>query len=571
MVCIRFSASDIDLTETLAAAPWAGESYIGSFVGDLDGDGHKLTGITGQSDGQTACYGFISTLGGTISNLYIELDVKYPAWNAGGYGTHPFGTFANYFRAEMSNCVISLSQSLESGWIDLNNVGLFSYFCEEASMDNVLIIDRTTDSCLTQSALFTSTVADGWYDLDISNVVYVKESGINALTNLLPTLMSGYNAPVKEISNFYLVGSIADLYKEGAGYVLSADYIASTEYVNDETAWVANTAIAGECLTVVSAVDNKLMFGDIVVADIPQAVSTAEELYAALNSTSGSYYLTNDIDMYELMETEGYLWGADKTADAPYGYINEFGGKLDGKNFKITGIHGEDGGNGNYGFIDVLSGTITNCFIEITAGHCDWQGSYGTHSFGALANKLIGEVSNCVINLVLYKNGSGYNYHHSLGLFSYIQEDAVLKNVLVIDDSTDPYMEHAPLICSYAALGGNGQPSNIPTDVEDVVFIRTSLRIKVDYAPMMNGFYRLLPCFKSTGIQDLYLAGSFEEAITENGSYTLSDAFYDEANTDANSESYWEKSGTAMDCLNGITYAEGVVKLNGRAVYVVED
>ena len=563
--------ADIDLTETLAAAPWAGESYIGSFVGDLDGDGHKLTGITGQSDGQTACYGFISTLGGTISNLYIELDVKYPAWNGNGFGTHPFGTLAHFFRAEMSNCVISLSQSLESGWTDLNNVGLFSYFCAEASLDNVLIIDRTTDSCLTQSALFTSVVAGGHYELDINNVVYVKENGISSFTNLMPVLNTQYESPAKAINNFYLVESITDAAKEGAGYVLTSDYIASDEYNNGADIWTANTDVALDCLDVVSIVEDKVMFGEIVVGTIAQAVSTAEELYAALNSTSGSYYLTNDIDMYELMETEGYLWGADKTGAAPTCAIPEFGGILDGKNFKITGIHGEDGGNGNYGLINRLTGTIKNCFIEITAKHCDWQGSYGLHSFGTLAQILIGEVSNCVINVKLSKNGGGSNYHHSLGLFAYLQEGAVLKNVLVIDDSTDAFMEFAPLICSYAALAPEGEPSNIFTDVEDVVFIRTNLGITVSYPAFMNGFYRLLPCFKSTGIQDLYLADSFEEAIAENGSYTLSDAFYDEANTDPNSESYWVKSGTAMDCLNGITYAEGVVKLNGRAVYVVED
>lgn len=563
--------ADIDLTDYMTANPWAGKRYfINAFDGNIDGAGHKLVGITGQSDGLTSVYGFYSTLAGTIENLYIELDVKIPAWNP-AYGSHPFGSLAEFFKAEMSNCVISYSESLEAPQegFNLSNAGLVSYFCTEASMENVLIIDRSTDPALKNSALITSCGLDGFYDLDLTNVVYVKTNGIDTFDTMLPA-----NITNKDVENFYLVTSLADATVEGAGYVLSEEYLTSGELFNGEAAWTANTGVAAECLSVVTFADNKVMFGDIQIAEYStaKAITTGEELFNLFNSgVEGSYYLANDIDMYDLMETEAYSWGVDGANGIEYAPgcpCLDFNATLDGRNHKITGIHGIAGGNANYGLIRNFNGKLTNCFIEINAGYADWHGTYGVHSFGVLANNFAGEISNCVINMVCYKYGaSSTTYHRSLGLFGNVHEDATIKNILVIDDSDDATMEFRSLITSYAAA-----EMYRLVDVEDVVFVRTKLGITAEYEPFMNGFYSYLPAYKTTGVQDLYLADSLEEAITENGSYTLSDEFYNEENTEPNLEAYWEiSSGKAMDCLSGITYKEGVVKLNGRAVYEVPE
>ena len=570
--------ADIDLTEYMATNPWAGERYIEKFAGSIDGAGYKLTGITGMSDGQTANYGFFGHLSGTLTNLYIELDVKYPAWNGAGYGKVPFGTIASWFYGSIENCVISFSQSLESGSIDLNNVGLFSYFCKGASMEDVLLIDRTTDPSLTKSALLTSVVAGGHYDLDISNVVYVKTNGITDYTDMMmPWSHDAYEPAEMKINNFYVVADLADATVEGAGYVLSDAYLTGEEYTNDETTWTANTAVAADCLNVVTFADNKVMFGEVEIAEyfVPQPISTGEELFNLFNSgVTGSYYLTNDIDMYELMETEAYSWGVDGANGiqyAPTSPCADFNATLDGRNYKITGIHGIDGGNANYGLIRNFFGTITNCYIEIAARYtAGWQGTYGKTAFGTLANNFYGEISNCVIKIVATSNGSAY--HKAQGLFAQVSESATIKNVLIIDDSTDAWMEFRPLLSGYAAYVGDGSGWAYE-DVEDVVYVRTNLGLAQEVPSMMNGFAYLLPAGnKSYGINDFYVADSFEEAITENGSYTLSDDYYNAEITDSNSEAYWTKSSNvAMNCLSGITYKEGVVKLNGRAVYEVPE
>ena len=71
-------------------------------------------------------------------------------------------------------------------------------------------------------------------------------------------------------------------------------------------------------------------------------------------------------------------------------------------------------------------------------------------------------------------------------------------------------------------------------------------------------------------MNDLYIANSLEDANTVGGGYTLSDSYFVDSNKTYNGKELWvAPEGKAMDALNGITYENGSVSLNGNVVYTV--
>lgn len=111
------------------------------------------------------------------------------------------------------------------------------------------------------------------------------------------------------------------------------------------------------------------------------AVSTTEQFIAIASAPDKNYHLTNDIDL------RGNVWSP----------INNFTGKLDGKNFTIKNFAlSANSISSNYGFFRVNSGTIKNVkFADFTFNFSVYVTSNSTDISSVLVGTNNGIIENC--------------------------------------------------------------------------------------------------------------------------------------------------------------------------------
>ena len=245
--------NDIDCTEYMQAHPWQNETYISSFSGWLEGNNHKITGIFGEDDGLYAVYGFFGEFVGTFKDVYIEMNVKMPAWNGSSFygGSHSFGIFAFYFFGSLKNCVFNISLEVKKtggSYIYLNNAGFVSLACRGSEFDNVLIIDNSTQEYAKYRTLISPYSDQSEYKITTNGLVYVRNAGVfgketttfeDGFRCLLPD-----NGVCATMQDFYIANSLEDANTVGGGYTLSESYFADGNKVaNGKELWVAPNGV----------------------------------------------------------------------------------------------------------------------------------------------------------------------------------------------------------------------------------------------------------------------------------------------------------------------------------------
>ncbi|MBO5066943.1 MAG: DUF4838 domain-containing protein, partial [Clostridia bacterium] len=299
--------------------------------------------------------------------------------------------------------------------------------------------------------------------------------------------------------------------------------------------------------------------------NLEKEIYTAQDFFDAMSIGYGTFKLMNDIDCTEYMAE--HPW-ADRV------YISSFSGVLEGNNHKITGISGRDGGEvALYGFFNEFVGTFNNVYMELEIEMPPWNGTGnpffgGSHSFGMFAQFFLGKLNNCVFNVKLnvrQVDESNPIYLTNAGFVSYACKGSEFNNVLIIDNSTCEYANYSTLITHIADISDY----NITTN--GLVYVRTAGTFGKPNEIFDDGFACLLPekCV-CPQMNDLYIANSLEDANTVGGGYTLSDSYFVDSNKTYNGKELWvAPEGKAMDALNGITYENGSVSLNGNVVYTV--
>ena len=267
--------NDIDCTEYMQAHPWQNETYISSFSGWLEGNNHKITGIFGEDDGLYAVYGFFGEFVGTFKDVYIEMNVKMPAWNGSSFygGSHSFGIFAFYFFGSLKNCVFNISLEVKKtggSYIYLNNAGFVSLACRGSKFENVLIIDNSTQEYAKYRTLISPYSDQSEYKITTNGLVYVRNSGTFGLAN--ETFNDGFrcllpdNGVCASMQDFYIANSLEDANTVGGGYTLCDAYYESTnKTTNGKALWTAPSGKAMDALTGITYQNGSVLLNGNVV------------------------------------------------------------------------------------------------------------------------------------------------------------------------------------------------------------------------------------------------------------------------------------------------------------------
>ena len=225
--------ADIDFTQYLQEHPWDNSDtpYFfrsSSFVGTLDGRGHKITGLTRGINGDGTYdynrhYGFFAGMGGVMKNLVMEMEVAVTCGET-GFGN---GAIIDSLTGTLENCVFDVTLHYDVDW-GVWDSGLFTGVSDTAVIRNCAFIVNNHVS----GFLFGRNNSD----FTCENVAFIGK--YDPKNNILKGGAESDQLPNANLHGIYLFTDLAQAVA-GGGYALREDY-ADWGVVNGTSAWKDN-------------------------------------------------------------------------------------------------------------------------------------------------------------------------------------------------------------------------------------------------------------------------------------------------------------------------------------------
>ena len=234
--------ADIDFTQYLQEHPWDNSDtpYFfrsSSFVGTLDGRGHKITGLTRGINGDGTYdynrhYGFFAGMGGVMKNLVMEMEVAITCGET-GFGN---GAIIDSLTGTLENCVFDVTLHYDVDW-GVWDSGLFTGVSDTAVIRNCAFIVNNHVS----GFLFGRNNSD----FTCENVAFIGK--YDPKNNILKGSAANDQLPNANLHGIYLFTDLAQAVA-GGGYALREDY-ADWGVVNGTSAWKDNEKSFSEIFT----------------------------------------------------------------------------------------------------------------------------------------------------------------------------------------------------------------------------------------------------------------------------------------------------------------------------------
>ena len=234
--------ADIDFTQYLQEHPWDNSDtpYFfrsSSFVGTLDGRGHKITGLTRGINGDGTYdynrhYGFFAGMGGVMKNLVMEMEVAITCGET-GFGN---GAIIDSLTGTLENCVFDVTLHYDVDW-GVWDSGLFTGVSDTAVIRNCAFIVNNHVS----GFLFGRNNSD----FTCENVAFIGK--YEPKNNILKGSAANDQLPNANLHGIYLFTDLAQAVA-GGGYALREDY-ADWGVVNGTSAWKNNEKTFSEIFT----------------------------------------------------------------------------------------------------------------------------------------------------------------------------------------------------------------------------------------------------------------------------------------------------------------------------------
>ena len=225
--------ANIDFTQYLQEHPWDNSDtpYFfrsSSFVGTLDGRGHKITGLTRGINGDGTYdynrhYGFFAGMGGVMKNLVMEMEVAITCGET-GFGN---GAIIDSLTGTLENCVFDVTLHYDVDW-GVWDSGLFTGVSDTAVIRNCAFIVNNHVS----GFLFGRNNSD----FTCENVAFIGK--YDPKNNILKGSAESDQLPNANLHGIYLFTDLAQAVA-GGGYALREDY-ADWGVVNGTSAWKDN-------------------------------------------------------------------------------------------------------------------------------------------------------------------------------------------------------------------------------------------------------------------------------------------------------------------------------------------
>ena len=258
--------ADIDLSSVTWHTTYA---FNVDFSGTLDGQGHKIYGLTKAYYDVHLVNGVFNTISGTIKNTYIKIEDCAIIGNA--QAGQAKGFLAETFTGTMENCVVDYKLSIGGGGSYAATTGMF-YTVTGGTLKDIVIIDRNDASTFANyepliAANATGMVAENIALICTGGVTYASGFGLNGLgTNFLSSTIN------KGIKNVYVYNSVADAINGNAAYALNNETYQALEesaVANDVSYWTKNATMAIATLQsgneLISVSNGQLAFGNSVI------------------------------------------------------------------------------------------------------------------------------------------------------------------------------------------------------------------------------------------------------------------------------------------------------------------
>ncbi len=333
-------------------------SAIGTFSGILDGQGFVVENIDENEKGNV-----VLLKNATVKNIGLTISSITAQWFTGIFGGSGDATLENVYIKAPANTTAKTPQ---------RDFGLFSTLSGDVTLNNVVFDKQYRDisNGYTNCILLDTTPAykvnySNFYSIGGADKVAISTTNLNGTGEILYTK----NA----------VGAVAAIQSAG----LTAQNGWNTSY------W--------------SIADGKLMFGNLVVAEGPISIDSAEALHAVFTDTTNAYagkiiVLTADIDM------------ANYKVAAP----GTFAGTLDGQGHVVSNLKYDSG------VVTLQGATIKNVAFIVTEISSQWANGL----FGAASDATI---ENVYVKAVATSNATTKDY----ALFGDLTGPVVLNNVIV--------------------------------------------------------------------------------------------------------------------------------------------
>ena len=518
--------ADIDLSNVIWHTTYV---FNVDFSGTLDGQGHKIYGLTKQYQDVHEVYGIFNTISGTIKNAYIRIE------DCAVIGTAEpdkvKGFLAATFTGTMQDCIVDYKFTIGSGSSYITTTGMF-YTVENGTLKNIVLINRSSTNSGTDVENFnplittnaTNMVAENIALIRMGSVPYASGWGLNGLgTNFLSTSVN------KGIKNVYVYASMADAISGSAAYALNNNIyqgLADGAAANSVDYWTSGVTMSLATLLAdsknIKVEAGQVFLNGVLVIDSTVRIATADEFVSAMTTDpTGNYILTADIDLSSV------------TWHTTYAFNVDFSGTLNGQGHKIYGLTKTFyGGYEERGVFRAISGTIKNTYIKIENCVVIGDATAGKEK-GFLAATFTGTIENCIIDYKL-SIGGGTSYITTTGMF-YQVNGGTLKNIVIIDRND-----------TYGSSFANSEPLITATATnmvaENIALISTG---GVDAIELSANF---LSTTVNKGIKNVYVYNSITDAINGTVAYALDNETYQtltEGDTaTANSASYWKPGVT---------------------------
>ena len=277
-----------------------------------------------------------------------------------------------YHRISVKNPVTEADTSIKNIMVTPGSIPRVFYIDDEFDFDTAKLTVNFYDGSVRDIPITVSmlsgfsTVSEGNFSMSVAYMDYSVDYGYSVQKKPLElnedTILY-ISVKGNTFKNVYNVGDLLNV--EDAVLIITDSYYATYEIpILESYVTGFNSENAGEVVLTVTYMEKTCEYSVNIIASEELnavAVSNASEFYDIRNSLNGKYYLTDDIDLSEIVDSQGNpaSWSPIGTLSAP------FCGELDGKGFKILNLKINAYCNSGYiGLFGVSEGVILDLEIE---------------------------------------------------------------------------------------------------------------------------------------------------------------------------------------------------------------